>query len=317
MTWDRGSGEGEGEGQADEASERRAPLRWVPADPESSPPPPGPEEWAKADLELRPPGGRDSRRHPLRRAVSIVGIFALVALVGYAAELYQSQARRSGNRSPGLGGSPSSGQAPPTSRRASRMLGAVAASDLPEIVMVVAVGTTSEELGTAWPLDDRGDFLTNDHVVHSGQSFHVVLASGEQYAAEVTNDDPALDLAEIHVWNYREQPLPLSTMLPPLGEPVVVLAAQGATGHAPVTDSSVNGLDQRATVSDAAPGELSSYSGLLRIRAKIFPGNSGGPVISPRGQVVGILTLAAASGTGAFAIPIANVDAVIRSWLAG
>jgi S1-C subfamily serine protease len=82
-----------------------------------------------------------------------------------------------------------------------------------------------------------------------------------------------------------------------------------------VTDSKVTGLDESATVSDAEPGELSSYSGLIRIPARIFPGNSGGPMITSSGQVVGILTLAAQTGTGAFAIPIAQVEQVIQSWL--
>jgi S1-C subfamily serine protease len=183
----------------------------------------------------------------------------------------------------------------------------VAANDLPEIVLVVAVGTTSEELGTGWPIDDSGDFLTNDHVVHNGQSVHVELASGQEYPAEVINDDPGIDLAEVHVFGLREQPLPTDAALPTIGEAVVVLASQGATGHMPVTDSKVN----------ASPGELSDYSGLIRIPAKIYPGNSGGPMLSPQGQVVGILTLAAESGSGAFAIPISQINQEIRSWLAG
>jgi len=98
---------------------------------------------------------------------------------------------------------------------------------------------------------------------------------------------------------------------------VVVLAAQGATGHSPITDSQVNGLNESATVSDAGPGELSDYTGLIRVPARIFPGNSGGPMINSQGQVVGILTLAAQSGSGAFAIPITQVDQEIQSWLDG
>jgi len=242
----------------------------------------------------------------------VSGPTALAVLIGSGAAIFGEHLTHA---NPTTRITPSPGVPTPTPSNSSQLLAAVAAQDLPEIVTVVAVGPTSEELGTGWPLDDDGDFLTNDHVVHEGQSFHVLMASGQEYPAVVINDDPQLDLAEIHVSELREQPLPINAALPTIGEPVVVLAAEGATGHEPVTDSRVSGLDESATVSDAEPGELTNYSGLIRIRARIYPGNSGGPMITSSGQVVGILTLAAQSGPGAFAIPISELDQVIQSWL--
>ncbi len=193
----------------------------------------------------------------------------------------------------------------------------VAGEDLPEIVTVVAVGAQTEELGTGWPVDGHGDFITNDHVVNEGLSFHVITASGAEYQARVVNSDPQLDLAEVQAIGLEEAPLPIATAPATIGLSVVVLASQGATGHAPVTVSLVNGLNERASVDDAQPGELTDYTDLIRIPAHIFPGNSGGPVLTPQGQVVGILTLAAKNGTGAFAIPLAEVGPVIRQWLQG
>jgi S1-C subfamily serine protease len=196
-------------------------------------------------------------------------------------------------------------------------LGQVAERDLPEIVTIVAVGADSEELGTGWPIDRRGDFITNDHVVHDGLSFHAVTASGDQFPAVVINSDPSLDLAEVRVVGLTEQPFPMASGQAVMGEPVVVLAAKGATGHTPVTESAVNGLGEQASVQDAEPGELSNYSDLIRIPARIYPGNSGGPVLTDQGAVVGILTLAAENGSGAFAIPLAEVHSVIEQWLQG
>jgi S1-C subfamily serine protease len=294
--------------------ERDLPLPWVPATPK-----------AETDAELGAPGGvlpdfmepspgeeTTRRRSTLQRAVSVVVVLALAVLVGSGAAIFGEHLTHA-NRTNRLTHSPAAPT--PTPSNSSQLLAAVAAQDLPEIVTVVAVGPTSEELGTGWPLDNDGDFLTNDHVVHEGQSFHVLMASGQEYPAIVINDDPQLDLAEIHVSELREQPLPINAALPAIGEPVVVLAAEGATGHEPVTDSKVSGLNDSATVSDAEPGELTSYSGLIRISARIFPGNSGGPMITSSGQVVGILTLAAQRGSGAFAIPISQVNQVIQSWL--
>jgi S1-C subfamily serine protease len=258
-------------------------------------------------------GGRT--RHLVRRTVSVLVVVAMALLIGSGAVVVETRLNHPAHQTTRV--SPSASLPTPNPTDTAELLGVVAANDLPEIVLVVAVGTTSEELGTGWPIDDSGDFLTNDHVVHNGQSVHVELASGQEYPAEVINDDPGIDLAEVHVFGLREQPLPTDAALPTIGEAVVVLASQGATGHMPVTDSKVNGLDESATVSNASPGELSDYSGLIRIPAKIYPGNSGGPMLSPQGQVVGILTLAAESGSGAFAIPISQINQEIRSWLAG
>lgn len=296
-----------------DGSGREAPLPWVPFAADSGSGPPGHSPFTEPFLADVPDGPRS--RHPAQRTVSILVVVALGLVIASGAVVIATRERLPAH--PLTRTSPSSTAPTPTPSNSGQLLAAVAASDLPEIVMVVAVGTTSEELGTGWPIDDSGDFITNDHVVHTGQSFHVVLSSGQQYAAEVVNDDPQLDLAEVHVWDLREQPFPIDDALPPIGQPVVVLAAQGATGHAPVTDSKVDGLNESATVNDAKPGELSDYSGLVRIPAKIFPGNSGGPVLTPQGQVVGILTLAAETGSGAFAIPIAQVDGVIQTWLEG
>ncbi|MFZ0167819.1 MAG: S1C family serine protease [Candidatus Dormiibacterota bacterium] len=291
------------------------PLRWIPPLPQPAPEPElGGEDGLPPVGPSPEPAEEESGRgrSALQRMVSVAVIVALAALIGSGAAIFGGHLPHA---KPTTRTTPSPGVPTPTPSHSSRQLAAVAAADLPEIVTVVAVGPTSEELGTGWPMDYSGDFLTNDHVVHEGQSFHVLMASGQEYPAVVVNDDPQLDLAEIHVSELREQPLPIDAALPAIGQPVVVLAAEGATGHEPVTDSKVSGLDESATVSDAEPGELTNYSGLIRISARIFSGNSGGPVITSSGQVVGILTLAAQTGPGAFAIPISQVDQVIQSWL--
>jgi S1-C subfamily serine protease len=216
------------------------------------------------------------------------------------------QTRSQGSLSTSPGASPAS---------TGQDLSAVATDDLPEIVTIVAIGSQSDELGTGWPVDDQGDFITNDHVVHAGLSFYAVTQTGAEYPAAVVHADPALDLAEVKVIGLREQPFAIDPNPAAIGEPVVVLASEGATSHPPVTDSVVDGLGERATVEHAEPGELSTYSDLIRIPARIFPGNSGGPVLTTAGQVVGVLTLAAENGSGAFALPLQELAPVIHRWL--
>ncbi len=199
-------------------------------------------------------------------------------------------------------------------RAAIRVLARVASGDLPEVVTVVALGRSTEELGTAWPIDARGDFVTNDHVVRSGTTIHVLAQGQREYTAVVIHADPRRDLAILHVFGLNEAPFPLSRSAAALGEPVVVLAAEGATARPPVTESRVVGLDEAATVVEANHRGNRDYSGLIRIPSRIYAGNSGGPVLTESGRVVGILTLAARTGRGAFAIPIATLRRDIGRW---
>ncbi len=197
----------------------------------------------------------------------------------------------------------------------SRALARVASADLPGIVTIMALGRSGEELGTGWAVDRNGDFLTNDHVVRAGISFRVVTSGDQQFVAYVVRVDVRRDLALVHAAGLVEPPLAIARGAARLGQPVVVLAARGATNRPPVTDARVVGLDQAATVTNPAPTGPRNYAGLIRLDAHIFPGNSGGPVLSARGRVVGILTLAAQNGVGAFAIPISAAEPDLRSWL--
>ena len=55
---------------------------------------------------------------------------------------------------------------------------------------------------------------------------------------------------------------------------------------------------------------------LSRRGARIYEGNSGGPVLDAAGQVIGIVTLASPSAPDAYAIPISRVIAELRQWVA-
>jgi putative serine protease PepD len=251
------------------------------------------------------------RRHRGRLVVALCLIVGLAALAGAEAG---SLSRPAVQVKPPL---TTTGSTTPSqiSTQVAKRLQAVVATDLPGIVTIVAVSQGVEELGTGWAIDSRGDFITNNHVVQAGQSFQVVVASGAEYPAAVVNTDAKLDLAEVHMTGLSETPLPLDSTLPVLGQPVVVLAAEGATGHKPVTEATIDGLDENTTASNAGVDDLMHYHDLLGISAKIYPGDSGGPVLTSGGQVVGILTLAAKTGSGAYAIPIDEVEAEISAWL--
>ncbi len=304
--------------QRDRAAADRSPARerWsaVAASDDEEPTPQGldagpapPLQWVAGPGGPRavpgPSPGPGRRRRGWRRAATAAALILVGASAATLGIGLWAASRAGGDQPTGV-----------PSRVALRVLSRIAAGDLPEVVTVVALGRTTEELGTAWPIDGQGDFVTNDHVVRAGVTVHVLAADQQAYTAVVARADPRRDLALLHVFGLRERPFPLARAAAPVGEPVVVLAAQGATGRPPVTDSRIVGLDEAATVLSAARARPRDYSGLIRMPSRIFPGNSGGPVLTERGQVVGVLTLAARTGTGAFAIPVAVLRRDLGRW---
>ncbi|HUY96454.1 MAG TPA: serine protease [Verrucomicrobiae bacterium] len=267
------------------------------------PPPEAPLPW-RAPGGPKPAVGADPPERPRARAWRRAGAAAALVVLGAGGATLGAVAWSL--RGTHVGGGPG-----PAARR---VLAQVASGDLPEVVTVVALGNTTEELGTAWPVDRRGDFITNDHVVRAGIAVHVLAGNRREFNAVVLHADPRRDLALLHVFGLHEAPFPLALGGAALGEPVVVLAARGATARPPVTQSRVTGLDEAATVVETAHGGNRDYSGLIRIPSRIYPGNSGGPVLTETGRVVGILTLAARTGRGAFAIPITSLRRDIGRW---
>jgi putative serine protease PepD len=183
-------------------------------------------------------------------------------------------------------------------------------------------GTQSEE-GSGMVLTGSGEILTNDHVIANATQISVTF-HGERkaYPATLLGTDPSYDVALLQVHatgSLRAVSLGDSTTTA-VGEDV--LAIGNALDLSRSTPSVTEGIISAEGRSITAGGEncagTESLSGLLQTQAPINPGNSGGPIVNSAGQVIGMSTAAAASTTGnaptqniGFAIPIANIRALI------
>jgi S1-C subfamily serine protease len=68
---------------------------------------------------------------------------------------------------------------------------------------------------------------------------------------------------------------------------------------------------------EAGQSSPQEYNDMLDLTgARIYEGNSGGPVLDASGQVIGIITLASPNAPEAYAIPISRVIAELRQWVA-
>lgn len=159
---------------------------------------------------------------------------------------------------------------------------------------------------------DGGYVLTNAHVVDGATDITVAL-DGEDAgrAAELVAADPTADVAVLRVDDTTGLvPAPLGTTADvAVGDDVVAVGnALALQGGLTVTSGIVSALD-RSIETDAG-----TLGHLLQTDAAISSGNSGGPLVSAAGQVIGMNTAVAASGAGVQASNIGfaiSIDAAL------
>jgi putative serine protease PepD len=181
---------------------------------------------------------------------------------------------------------------------------------------------TSEGLGSGVVYDDKGNIVTNAHVVGTRRKFRVTLAGGDPHPAQLVGTYPPSDLAVI-----RLQPRPSNTPTAAtfadsskLQVGQFVLALGNPLGlRSSVTDGIISSLGR--TVPEGNGAVITSA---VQTSAPINPGNSGGALGDLNGAVVGIPTLAAtdpelgggqAPGIG-FAIPSNTVKQIADQLIA-
>ena len=174
----------------------------------------------------------------------------------------------------------------------------------------------STSVGTGVIVDQAGYILTNSHVVNDGdtKSIMISLYDGSDIEGTVLWNDATLDLAVVKVEMDGLQAAELGD-----SDSINIGAYAAAIGNPlglqferSISQGIISGLDRTITVASSANASSgTTMEGLLQTDATINGGNSGGPLLNSKGQVIGINSAKASSGEGmGFAIPI-NVAAPI------
>jgi putative serine protease PepD len=199
----------------------------------------------------------------------------------------------------------------------------VARAHLNLTVTIEALASGAEGLGTGWLLDTKGDFVTNAHVIQGQVTVRIRGRDGSSHVGLVMGADRDLDIAVVRSRDgfagtpLVPQPAPISSF----PQPVVVVASSHATGHDDITTETASRIEADVPVTGdtttAQPPTTTDYHDMLVLTGqKVYPGNSGGPVLDREGRVVGILTLASKSNAEAYAIQVGTVLGVVLSYAA-
>jgi S1-C subfamily serine protease len=171
---------------------------------------------------------------------------------------------------------------------------------------------TQQALGSGFVIDKAGHIVTNYHVVQGASRVEVSFSNNERLPATIVGRDPSTDLAVLDVEAHSRALTPLllgNSDLVEVGDSVVAIGNPLGEDRS-ITSGIVSALQRQILAPDGAP-----IDHVIQTDAALNHGNSGGPLLDSRGQVIGVNSQIQTDGGDGnigigFAIPINTVKNV-------
>jgi len=184
-----------------------------------------------------------------------------------------------------------------------------------QIPQYVQKGTKYQEVGagSGFIVSAEGLVLTNKHVVSDNKADYTVLTNdGQKYSAKVLALDPVQDLAVIKIQlkdseqDKKFQPVILGDSSGiQIGQTAIAIGNALGQFSNTVSVGVVSGLERTISASDQLGSISETLEGIIQTDAAINAGNSGGPLLNLKGEVMGINTAMAQGAQDiGFALPI-------------
>ena len=165
----------------------------------------------------------------------------------------------------------------------------------------------TSSLGSGFIISQEGFIVTNNHVAEGNSSIEVELQDGNVYEAEVTGLDPYTDLAVLkiytsnlpHISFHNTDPVRVGQLAIALGNPYGFQCT--------VTTGVVSALGRTLKTNSGR-----SIDNVIQTDAALNPGNSGGPLVDSRGEVIGVNTAVIMPAQGiCFAISSGTAEYIV------
>jgi S1-C subfamily serine protease len=178
------------------------------------------------------------------------------------------------------------------------------------------IGGASQQqaLGSGFVIDKAGRIVTNYHVIQGADEIRVSFSNRDTVEAQLVGSDPSTDLAVLQVDTSASALTPLAlgdSDKVEVGDPVVAIGNPFGLDRT-ATSGIVSALQRLIT----APNSF-TIDHVIQTDAPINHGNSGGPLLNSRGQVIGVNTQIETGGVASgnvgigFSVPSNTVKDVI------
>ncbi|GGN58490.1 S1C family serine protease [Oceanobacillus indicireducens] len=163
--------------------------------------------------------------------------------------------------------------------------------------------------GSGFLYNDKGDIITNAHVIQDADAIYVRTSNARFYPAAVVGMSDDTDIAVIRVPQLaNREHLSLSNDLAEIGDEVIALGSPHGFQNT-ATLGIISGTERDLDVDGF------HYANAYQISAPITHGNSGGPLIKREtGEIIGINSVGMDDGMFGFSIPINEVIDIVKEW---